>query len=207
MNQSGNAFRKVLAASCVVAGALTAPATGGAHDAKEHGSRWQKGSDYQRSVHAYSAPDVVLTDSDGRRVNLRQLLDTQDAVMMNFIFTTCTAVCPAMVAVFADVPERFGTKSKNLRMISISIDPDNDTPAHMKAWSRNFGASAQWSFLTGSARDIKTVQLAFDGYRGDKMNHEPLTLMRPALGKRWVRIDGFANPDELVREYQKAASQ
>ena len=51
------------------------------------------------------------------------------------------------------------------------------------------------------------MQLAFDSYRGDKMNHEPLTLMRPAPGKPWVRIDGFASPDELAREYRKVVQQ
>lgn len=204
MNISSKAIRVALIATCVAVVALTFPRTGRAHDGKEHASQWQKGNDYQRSMHTYLVPDVLLIDSNDRRVSLRELLATDDAVMMNFIFTTCTAVCPAMVAVFADVPERLGAKAKKLRMISISIDPDNDTPEHMKSWSKNFGAGAQWTFLTGGARDIKAVQLAFDGYRGDKMNHEPLTLIRQKPGSPWIRIDGFANPDELVREFQRA---
>jgi protein SCO1/2 len=112
-----------------------------------------------------------------------------------------------MVKVFADVPERFGAPAKNLRMISITIDPDNDTPAQLKMYAKNFGTGKQWTFLTGRMQDIKSVLLAFDGYRGDKMNHEPLTLMRQAAGKPWIRIDGFANPDELVSEYRKAAAK
>jgi protein SCO1/2 len=56
-------------------------------------------------------------------------------------------------------------------------------------------------------QDIKTVQMAFDSYRGDKMNHEPLTLIRTSSRQPWVRIDGFANPDELVREYRKVVTK
>jgi protein SCO1/2 len=178
-----------------------------AHDGKEHTARWAGAADYQRSIRSYAVPDVVLSDSNARPVRLRELLATSDPVMMNFIFTTCGTICPVMVKVFADVPERFGAPAKNLRMISITIDPDNDTPAQLKMYAKNFGAGKQWTFLTGRMQDIKSVLLAFDGYRGDKMNHEPLTLMRQAAGKPWIRIDGFANPDELVSEYRKAAAK
>ncbi len=164
-------------------------------------ARWPGGNDYQRTVHSYPTPDVLLTDADAKPVRLRDLLASNDPVMLNFVFTTCNTVCPAMVRVFADVPARLGAAAKNLRMISISIDPDNDTPARLKAYSQQFGALTRWQFLTGRPQDVRAVQLAFDGYRGDKMNHEPLTLMRRESSKPWIRIDGFANPDELVREF------
>jgi protein SCO1/2 len=45
-------------------------------------------------------------------------------------------------------------------------------------------------------------QKAFDAYRGDKMNHLPVTFVRLAPGKPWVRLDGFATPDDIVREYR-----
>jgi protein SCO1 len=171
--------------------------------ADEQAVPWPGGNDYRRSVRTYATPDVLLTDADAQPVRLRELLATDEPVMMNFVFTTCSTICPVMVKVFADVPVRLGVSAKNLRMISISIDPDNDTPGQLKAYSKQFGAGARWQFLTGRPQDIRAVQLAFDGYRGDKMNHEPLTLMRHGSGKPWVRIDGFANPEELVREYQK----
>jgi protein SCO1/2 len=44
------------------------------------------------------------------------------------------------------------------------------------------------------------VQTAFNAYRGDKMSHTPLTLMRPAPGRPWVRFDGFARADDLMAE-------
>jgi protein SCO1 len=186
---------------------LPCAATAAPRAADEQAVRWPGGNDYRRSVRTYATPDVLLTDGDARPVRLRELLATDDPVMMNFVFTTCSAICPVMVKVFADVPVRLGAAAKNLRMISISIDPDNDTPAQLKAYSKQFGAGARWQFLTGRPQDVRAVQLAFDGYRGDKMNHEPLTLMRHGSSKPWVRIDGFANPDELVREYERDTSR
>lgn len=194
----------LVAATCAGAGLLCSSAAF-AHDLKQHAVAWPGGNHYERSLHAYTIPDVVLVDADARPVRLRELLASDDPVMLNFIFTTCSTICPVMVKVFADVPPRLGASAKDLRLISISIDPENDTPAQLKSYAKNFGDGLRWRMLTGRAEDIKTVQRAFDSYRGDKMSHEPLTLIRHARAKSWVRIDGFANPDELVREYRGAA--
>jgi len=195
-----------VAAACAAA-ALWAASTVQAHDAKEHAAHAAASGGYQRSVQDYSIPDVVLTDADAQPVRLRELLAAQQPVMVNFIFTTCGTICPVMSKVFSDVPGRLGDAEKNLRMVSISIDPENDTPAKLKTYAGNFPANAQWKFLTGRLQDVKAVQLAFNSYRGDKMSHEPLTLMRKAPGNPWVRIDGFASPDELIREYRKVVRQ
>jgi protein SCO1/2 len=204
MNTCIRSARRVLAAACCAAGAWCAPTLALAHEGAGPATHWPGTNDYRRSVRSYAIPDVVLTDADAKPVRLRELLAGTDPVAMNFIFTTCGTVCPVMVKVFADLPTRLGAQARNLRMISISIDPDNDTPAQLKAYAKNFDAGERWKFLTGRVQDIKTLQLAFDSYRGDKMNHEPLTFMRETAGKPWVRIDGFANPEELAREYRKA---
>ncbi|PZO19031.1 MAG: SCO family protein [Burkholderiales bacterium] len=158
---------------------------------------------YTRSESAYTLPDVVLIDADDRPVKLRELMATRDPVMVNFIFTSCSTICPVMAHVFAEMPGVLGADGKQLRMVSISIDPEADTPLQLKAYAKSLKANDRWKFLTGSSEDIKAVQLAFAAYRGNKMNHEPLTLMRPTAGMSWVRIDGFAAPDALAREYRR----
>lgn len=185
--------------------ALT-PLRATAHGALDHKAALKSGSAYKRSITAYAVPDVVLTDADERPVRLRDLLASKDPVMVNFTFTTCSTICPVMTRVFSEVPARLGSDARLLRMISISIDPENDTPLQLKAYARSLRATERWKFLTGPTQDIHAVLRAFDTYRGNKMNHEPVTLIRPVDGKSWVRIDGFASPDELVNEFRRASS-
>lgn len=162
---------------------------------------------YARSERTYTVPDVTLVDDGGRPVRLREALAADEPVMLNFIFTTCTAICPVMTGIFARVPKALGAGAERLRLVSVSIDPEQDTPARLHAYAARFGAGPRWSFLTGSAQDVRAVERAFDAYRGDKMNHEPLTLFRAGPGRPWIRIDGFASPAELAREYEREAGK
>jgi protein SCO1/2 len=156
-----------------------------------------------RSVANYAVPDVKLTDSNGKKVALREVLAGGAPVMLNFIYTSCTAICPVMSTTFSQVQARLGADRDKLRMVSISIDPEQDTPDKLKSYAKKYGAGPQWQMLTGSAADSLAVQRAFDTFRGDKMNHEPVTFLRNANSKSWVRIQGFANADQLLREYHQ----
>lgn len=202
---------RLLATCAAIGGTLLSTGIGWAHDGHEHAAHMAAASNeasrYQRSLGTYTVPDVALTDADGKAVRLRELLATPDPVMLNFIFTTCGAICPVMSKVFSEVPGSLGAQADRLRMISISIDPEHDTPARLKSYAGTYGASTRWTFLTGRVEDVKAVQLAFDSYRGDKMSHEPLTLLHLAPGKSWVRIDGFASAKDLAQEYRKAVKQ
>ena len=154
----------------------------------------------ERSEAAYTVPNVTLINQHGEKVFLTELLDTDRPVMLNFIFTSCTAICPAMSATFASVQNKLGSDSEKLRMISVSIDPEYDTPRALSAYAKRFKAGPQWEFLTGSLDDSVAVQKAFDADRGDKMNHAPMTLMRATPGSQWIRYEGFARADELAEE-------
>lgn len=157
---------------------------------------------YSRSVVSYQMPDVKLVDANGKDVLLADSLDTDEPVMLNFIFTTCTTVCPVMSATFSQVQEKLGRERDKVRMVSISIDPEHDSPAQLHAYAQRFEAGPHWSMLTGTIEDSIAVQRAFNVYRGDKMNHEPVTFIRNGPDRPWVRIDGFASADELLREYR-----
>lgn len=196
-----------LLAVCGLAALLLASGVTRAHDSHDHAAHMAAASNsagkYQRSTRAYAIPDVELVDADGKTVRLRELLAGPDPVLLNFIFTTCGAICPVMSQVFSEIPGNLGAQAGRLRMVSISIDPENDTPAKLKAYASTYKAGARWTFLTGPREDVKTVQLAFDSYRGDKMSHEPLTLLHAAPDQSWVRIDGFASAKDLAQEYRK----
>jgi protein SCO1 len=156
-----------------------------------------------RSVAEYAVPSVDLVREDGKRVTLARELDDGRPVVLNFIFTSCTTICPVMSQTFAHLQERLGPDRSRIHMVSISIDPEQDTPARLAEYARRFHAGDQWHFYTGTAEASVKVQRAFVAYGGDKMRHTPLTLVRAAPGRAWVRIDGFASPEELAREVRE----
>lgn len=159
---------------------------------------------YVRAIAVYTVPDVKLVDADGVAFPLRTNLANQDSpVILSFIFTTCTVVCPVTSATLAQVQAALGPERDALRMVSVSIDPEQDTPAALKAYAAKFGAGPRWQMLTGSLEDSIAVQRAFDVYRGDKMNHQPVTFLRARAGQPWVRLDGFASASDILREYRQ----
>ena len=112
-----------------------------------------------------------------------------------------------MSATFAQVQNELGDESDKVCMVSISIDPEHDTPERLLDYAGRFNAGPQWGFFTGSEKDIVAVQKSVDVYRGNKMNHEPTTLLRRAEGGPWLRVDGLASAADIVREYRQLVEQ
>jgi protein SCO1/2 len=172
-----------------------------------HRAMMQEPPAVARSTVAYKVPDIVLVRSDGARVKLAQELDDGRPVLLDFIYTTCTTICPVLSQSFAEVQSRLGPQAGRVKMVSVSIDPEEDTPSHLTEYAKRFRAGAEWTFYTGTTQASVAVQRAFDVYRGDKMNHSPAILFRSAPGQSWVRLDGFATPDDLLRELQPVLAQ
>jgi protein SCO1/2 len=156
-----------------------------------------------RSVARYAVPDVTLTDQDGNRVRLRDVVDPSKPLLLQFIFTSCSTICPLMGATFANFQRRLGDESKDVRLVSISIDPDHDTPARMKAFLQKLDARPSWTFLTGSRQDIRQVTAAFEALSDDKSQHSPLTFFSSPADGSWVRLVGLVPASELVEEHRK----
>jgi protein SCO1/2 len=154
----------------------------------------------------YAVPDIWLLRQDGKRVLLNSELDDGRPVVLNFIFTTCPGICPLMSRTFAQFQDRLGVDRNRVHMMSISIDPEQDTPSRLRAYAQQFSAGSEWDHYTGTVAASVAAQKAFDAYRGDKMGHAPLTLMRARPGKPWLRLDGFANSQELFERFAALTS-
>jgi protein SCO1/2 len=149
----------------------------------------------------YDVPSVRLVRDDGKAVSLPDELNDGRPVILNFIYTSCTTVCPLTSRTFEQFQAMLGNERNGVHMVSISIDPEQDTPERLSAYARKYEAAPQWHFYTGTNEASLTAQRAFDVYRGDKMNHAPVTLLRTSPGKSWLRIEGFASAEDLLHEY------
>lgn len=152
----------------------------------------------------YEVPDVTLLDQDGRGVSLESALGSGEPVLLNFVFTTCATICPVMTATFSRVREELGPEAERLRMVSISIDPDHDTPPVMKQYAERYGAGPRWRFLTGTAGQIARVLKAFDASPQSKADHRPLTFIRTPTRAEWLRIEGLTGAADLAGEYRRS---
>ncbi len=157
---------------------------------------------YERSIEKYSVPDVTLVDQNGRKVRLAEVLNAKDTVMVDFVFTTCTTICPLLSIGFSDFQKQLGRESGNVQLISIAIDPEHDSPKIMKTYLQKFEARPGWDFLTGSRDDIDKVLKAFSAYTTNKMSHPPLILLKSRSDAKWVRISGLIRTTDLLREYE-----
>jgi protein SCO1 len=157
--------------------------------------------DFTRSTVNYDIPNVEVIRKDEKKLPFINEIDDGRPVIMNFIFASCSAICPMLSHVFSQVQKKLGKDSQKVHLMSISIDPENDTPAKLSEYAIKFGAGQQWDYYTGSINSSVAIQKAFNVYRGDKMNHSSVILMRSAPGKPWLRLEGFISPDAVIREY------
>jgi protein SCO1/2 len=170
----------------------------GGHDHSMHMKMMQQ-QDYSVNPKTYSIPDVTLLDANGNEVSMAKLLSADRPVALNFIFTTCTTICPVMTATFAKMQRELDREQLDrLQVISISIDPEYDRPEVLRSYAKLFNADESWLFLTGRSEDINAVMRAFDAYAGSKMNHQPLSFLRKTPQQPWLRVEGLASGKSLA---------
>ncbi|TLY96274.1 MAG: SCO family protein [Gammaproteobacteria bacterium] len=155
-----------------------------------------------RATVSYETPAVMLVRADGKSVSLPHELDDGRPVLLNFIFTTCSSICPLTSRTLEEFQDKLGPEAARIHLMSISIDPEQDTPSRLSDYARKFHAGPEWQYYTGTVAASLAAQRAFDVFRGEKMSHTPVTLMRAAPGKPWLRIEGFVTPAELVDDYR-----
>ena len=203
MNKSYSWLAFVAAAVCVGPGGASAQ-TADHQDHSEHRKMVKENpARYETTTETYTAPDIVLEDHNGNETPLASLLESPEPVALNFIFTTCTTICPVMTATFAHMLSELGPQADGLRMVSISIDPEYDSPGVLKQYAERYKARPDWRFLTGDAKQIVAVLKAFDAYTGSKGSHRPITLMKGPGSDHWLRIDGLASGADLSTEYRR----
>jgi protein SCO1 len=145
-------------------------------------------------------PDVEVVDQDGRQVHFYSDLVRGKRVAINFVFTTCTTICPPMGANFERLQALLGARAgADVRLLSISIDPLTDTPERLKAWGARFHAGPGWTLLTGSKEELDRLLKAMGVFTADRASHAPILLLGDDRAGRWTRAYGLAPPAKIVQ--------
>jgi protein SCO1/2 len=169
-------------------------------DHRAHAAMLSQSAAVQRSQHHYALPEVTLRDQANQPVAMRELQEAAEPMAVNFIFATCTTICPVMSATFSQMLRELGPDAKRIRLVSITIDPEHDSPSVLAEYAKRFDAPPGWRFLTGRPDDVERVLRAFDAWPGAKAKHRPITLLRASGAHEWLRIEGLDSGAHLAAE-------
>src|SRR6266568_8238194 len=80
---------------------------------------------YRKTIESYTVPDVVLVNQDGKKVRFKSYIETDQPVILDFIYGTCTTICPVLSAGFANLQKKLGPDAGKARLVSVTIDPEH----------------------------------------------------------------------------------
>jgi len=155
-----------------------------------------------------SLPDVVMVTQDGDQVNLTQDILGDRIVVVDFVYTTCTTVCPALSAIFTQVQRKLGDRvGDDVIMVSISVDPLRDTPARMKSYASKLGAGEGWVWLTGNKQTVTNVLDEFGAYTPNFEDHPSMILVGDGKSGQWARYLGFPAANQIVEKVNEFSAE
>jgi protein SCO1/2 len=151
------------------------------------------------------APSFTLTSQDGKPVSLAKLRGK--VVAVTFIYTECPDICPMLTQKMVQVQDELGKDfGQKIAFVSISLDPDHDTPEVLNDYAQFWGAKPEgWSFLTGSLDAVRDVTRRYGVFLSKKedgsVEHSQLTTLVDADGQMRVQYLGARfDPAEFRRD-------
>ncbi|HXD43414.1 MAG TPA: SCO family protein [Ramlibacter sp.] len=148
-------------------------------------------------------PNVPLITQDGKKVRFFDDLIKGKVVAINFIFTGCSESCSMETARLREVQDLLADRmGKDIFFVSISIDPDNDTPEALKHYADKFKVGPGWTFLTGKNEDITLLRDKLGIYMppvvNGKSDHELSLVVGNQATGRWMKASPYENPQIMA---------
>ena len=151
-------------------------------------------------------PDAQLINQDGKNVSFYRDLVQGKTAVVNFIFTSCTMICPTQTATLRQVQRDLGTRvGRDVVFISVSIDPNTDQPARLKAFAQQFEVGPGWQFLTGNKTVIDKLLRSLNAGVGDKSNHSGLVLVINEKKNAWQQLASLPDAKLILNTVEQVA--
>ena len=144
--------------------------------------------------------DVVLVNQNGQKMRFYSDLLEGKVVIINSFFATCAGSCLPMNRNLEKVQAALGNHmERDVHIISISVDPEVDTPANLKAYAKKLNAGPGWYFLTGDKESVDFVLQKLGQFVENKQDHLNIFIIANERTGLWKKAFGLAKPEELMK--------
>jgi protein SCO1/2 len=141
---------------------------------------------------------LSLVDQDGRRVDLYDDVIKGHVVVIHSFFATCQGSCPIMTGNLAALQTRFAAQlGHELRFVSITVDPQNDTPQKLREYAARMKARSGWVFLTGSQVDVDAALGKLGQYAKSPEAHTNVMIVGNEPTGLWKKVFGLSRAEAI----------
>ena len=163
--------------------------------------------DSSSSFTSAKIPNTRILDQNGKQLNFYNDLIKGRTVAINFIFTTCTTICPPLTATFRKVQQTAAERKLDVTLISVSVDPAVDTPERLRDFADKFKVGSGWTFVTGEKSEMDSLLQALGVAVANKNDHTPMILIGNDTADYWTRAYGLSPASKLVDLITEAATR
>lgn len=143
-------------------------------------------------------PNVPVVTQDGVELKFYDDVIKGKLVVISFIFTSCRDICPLVTARLAQVREQLGEAQDRYTFVSITIDPEHDGPAQLKAHADAFHVGPGWLFLTGKPEDIREIRYKLGERSRTLTEHRNEVVLGNDINGSWARDSAFTDLNVLA---------
>lgn len=153
-------------------------------------------------------PDLLVQDQDGIERRFYSDLIKDKVVILSFFYTSCASFCPSMNRKLAKLQEALGDRlGKEVFIVTVTKDPETDTPARLKEWGKGIQVKSGWTMITGDAKAIGKIVGDFIGDPLGKDMHNTIYIIGNDKTGNWTDLSGFASVDKLRQQIDAVAVQ
>jgi protein SCO1/2 len=199
--------------ACVTLLAMTSVATQAAESSAndphaKHRAMMKKPQDTEAASAEVELLNSPMTTQNGETVQFKTDVVGDQIVVIDFVYTTCTTVCPVISAIFQQVQNGLDDRpDAEVRLISVSIDPVRDTPERLKEYADKLQASENWVWLTGEKTTVDDVLRGLGAYTPDFEDHPSIVLVGDPRSGTWKRFFGFPSPKKILAAVDEMSAE
>jgi protein SCO1 len=146
-------------------------------------------------------PDLLVVDQNGVKRRFYSDLIKDKIVVLSFFFTSCPSFCPAMNLTLTKLQTSLGDRiGKDVFLVTVTKDPETDTPARLKAWGKGLHIKSGWTMVTGDVNAIGKIVLDFTGDGLGQDSHNTIFIIGNDKTGSWADLSGYSSPDDLRRQ-------